>query len=98
VIELRLGPAETGFDVPKAFPIRELGEGHAKELVQTGEGYHLVVAAVAIYALMKMERGKKVHELSKDGSAGIHDKLSPSAGMRKYGLPAENISNRKVAY
>jgi hypothetical protein len=41
---------------------------------------------------------EKKHELSKDGSAGIHDKLSPSAEMQKYDLSAENISNRKVAF
>ncbi len=44
------------------------------------------------------ERWNKIHELSKDGSAGIHNKLSPSAEMRKYDLSAENISNRKVAF
>jgi hypothetical protein len=90
--------AETCLDISEAFSIRKLGEGHAKELIQTGKRYHFVVAVVTIYALAKMERGNKIHDLSKNGSADVHDKPSPSAGMRNYGLSAEKISNRKVAF
>lgn len=94
VIQLRLGPAETGFDIPKAFPVRQLSEGHAEELVQTGERDHLVVSVVPLYAFSEFVGGKELHQLSKDGSADIHGYPSPSAGVRKYGLSAENISNR----
>jgi hypothetical protein len=71
-----------------------LGESHAKKVIQTGKRYNFVVAVVTIYTLAKLERWNEVHDLRKYGSADIHDKPSPSAGLRNYGLSAINISNR----
>jgi hypothetical protein len=75
-----------------------LSEGHAEKLIQAGKRYHLVVSVVTSYALVKLEQWNEVHDLRKNCSADIHDKPSPSATLRNYGLLAENISNRKVAF
>ena len=34
VVQLRLNRSQAGFDVPKTFPVGQLGEGHAEELIQ----------------------------------------------------------------
>jgi hypothetical protein len=80
VIQFRFRNAKACLDVPEAFSIRKLGEGHAEKLIQTGKRYHLVVAVVTSYALAKLEQWNEVHDLSKNGSADVHDKPSPSAG------------------
>jgi hypothetical protein len=73
VIQLRLRHTKACLYVSKTFPIRELGEGHAEKLIQTGKRYHFVVAVVTIYALAKMERWNEIHDLRKNGFADIHD-------------------------
>ena len=65
VVELRFGCTETGLDVPQAFSIGELGKGHGKILVPTGEGLDLVLAAVPLHALMEFVCGQKIHKLGK---------------------------------
>jgi hypothetical protein len=67
MVKLRLGCTETGFYVPKAFSVRELGKSHGKILVPTGEGLDLVVATITLYASMEFVGGQKFHKLSKDG-------------------------------
>jgi len=72
MIEFRLRHAKTCFDVPEAFSIRELSECHAEKLIQTGKRDHFVIAVVTIYALVKLERWSELHDLRKNGSAGVH--------------------------
>ena len=43
MIEFGLDGAETGFDVPQAFPVGDLCECHAQELVSTREALHFVI-------------------------------------------------------
>src|SRR3990170_2990772 len=45
VIELSPDGPQAGFDVPQAFAKRQLGEGHAEELVETGKSLDLVFPA-----------------------------------------------------
>ena len=68
------------------------------ELIQAGEVDYLVVAVVSCYAFLKLVIGVKVHQLSKDGFAAVHNRPSPSAWVRNYGLSAIYISNRKIAF
>ena len=48
-----------------AFPIGKLSEGHTKELVQAGERFHMIIAAVPIYTTTELVHGQKVHQLRK---------------------------------
>jgi len=41
-------------DISQTLSIRQLGKGHADELVPAGEALDLVVAVVAFYALLKI--------------------------------------------
>ena len=94
MIELLVIAPEAGLDISETFAIGELSKSHAKELIQTGEGYHLVVAVVPLYAFPELVGWEELHQLSKDRSADVHSCPSPSARMRKYDLSAEIISNR----
>jgi len=85
VIQLGLCCPQACLDIPQAFPVGQLGKGHAEELVPAGENLYLVVSIVAFYALPKFVHGNKVHQLGEYGSTRVHQP-SPSARMQKYGL------------
>lgn len=53
MIEFVVLCAQAGFDIPEAFPVGELGEGQAQELVETGEGFDFVMATIALYTTSK---------------------------------------------
>ena len=55
--------AQTCLNVAQAFPVRELGEGHAKKLVPAREGLYLVIATVTFDALAELALWEKVREL-----------------------------------
>lgn len=76
VIKSGLGCSQTDLDISQAFPVGELGEGHAEVLVPAGKADHLVIAVVSIDAFSELVCGDKVHQLSKDRFPGIHA-LSP---------------------
>jgi len=56
---------QASFDIPKAFPIDELGECHGVILIPTGEGFDLVVALLASQATPKRVHRKIPHDLRK---------------------------------
>ncbi len=95
VIELGLRHAQACLNIPEVFPVRQLGKGHTKELVQAGKRLHLVIAVVALDALAKLVGGNQVHRVSKHGSAEIHTPSPSAQTLRKYGLWEKIISNRK---
>lgn len=68
------GP-ETGLDVAQALAVRQLGEGQAKERVETREAAHLVLAVVARDAGAKLRQREEVHHLRKHRSTGMHGPL-----------------------
>jgi len=98
VIKFRLRNTKTCLYVSEALSVGKLGERHAAELIRALEIDYLVIAVVPRHALLKLKRWNKVHQLGKDGFAVVHNRPSPSAGMRNYDLSAKNISNRKVAF
>jgi hypothetical protein len=71
--------AETGFDVPQAFPIGQLCEGHAQELVETTEGAHVEIASVLRY-LAKGMPGCELHHLGEHELADMHHRLPDKSG------------------
>jgi hypothetical protein len=41
--------------------VGELRKGHAKKLLQAGEVFYIAIAAVSIYATVKLMHGQEVH-------------------------------------
>ena len=72
VVELVVLRAQAHLDVAQALAESQLGERHAQELVEAGEGLHPVVAAVAPHAAAKGLRRQVVHELREHESARMH--------------------------
>jgi len=64
--------SETGLDVAQTFPVRELRESKAGELVETRQAPHRVVALVAGHTGAELGERKNVHHLREDQSSGIH--------------------------
>jgi len=93
VIKLRARRTETRLDIAQAFPVGQLCERHAQELIPARETLEFVVAIVAIDASAKILRRKKVHQLRENRFAGIHA-LPPAARWRKDAARAESNSNR----
>jgi hypothetical protein len=57
-----------------------LGEGHGQELIPTGEGLDLAVAAVSPDATSELVDGNKIDDLSEDGLANVHGPLLKNMG------------------
>jgi len=72
MIELVLLGTETGFDIPQALAIGQLGEGHTEILVETGKLFDLEVAVVTSDTLMKDVERKMLHYLGENELAGVH--------------------------
>jgi hypothetical protein len=75
VVQFRLHGAQARFDIPKAFAIRQLCEGHRQELVAAGEISDPVVATIATHAFVEIPFGNEIHQLSENQSALVHRKL-----------------------
>ena len=72
VIELGALRPQACLDVAQALAISQLGEGHAKELIQAGKGFDLVIAVIFLDAATEIGQWQMIHELSKNRSTGIH--------------------------
>ena len=87
--------AQAGFDIPQAFPVGELGEGQAEELVEAGKGFDFVVAAIACDTAPKGVHGQMRHELREDKMTGVHGvKLPGSEWESEHGRKASPGSSR----
>ena len=87
--------AQAGFDIAQAFPVGELGEGEAQELIEAGEGFDFVVAAIACDATPEGVHGQVGHELREDEIAGVHDAELPDSGWEsEHGRHALSGSSR----
>lgn len=93
VIQLCLHRSQACLYISQAFPIGQLGKGHAEKLVPAGEALDLVVAVVSSYTLAEIVNRYEVHQLGEHGTTGVHQP-PPSAGMQKYGLLRKIFSNR----
>jgi hypothetical protein len=97
VIELPLIAAKAGLDISETFPIRELGETHAKELVPAGKRYDLVAALVPLDTFLKFVLRKVLHQLRQNCFPNIH-MPSPQKEVKEYGIYEISNSNRKMAF
>ena len=86
MIELRLDGAQTSFGVAQTFPIGELCEDHAKELIQAGKLAHPVVASIATNTPVELVPGQEIHQLGEHQLSRVHQPLLSSLWTwRKYG-------------
>jgi len=85
VIQLGLSCPKAGLNIPQAFSVGELSEGHAKELIPAGKAYDIAMAVVSIDAFSKLVCGDKIHQLGKDGFPGIHA-VSPFLSIQETGM------------
>ena len=83
VMELRLLGTQTGFYIPKAFPVCELGKRHGVILIAASECLDFVIALVAMDAATERMHWQVIHELRKDEFACVHAGKPPVAGMRQ---------------
>ncbi len=65
--------AKVDLDIPQALAVRELGEGHCKELIQAFEVFDLVVSSPALDASGEGGQWQVRHELRKNEFALMHE-------------------------
>jgi hypothetical protein len=63
---------QTGFNIPQAFPVSQLGKCEAQKLIQAGEVFHPVVTIVAFNTLSKLIAWKEIHDLGEYRLAFAH--------------------------
>jgi hypothetical protein len=83
VVKFLVEGVKTDFDVPQALAISQLSEGHAEELIETGEAAKPLIAVVASDATIELVSGQRVDQLRKDVAIVEHEP-SPDA-MRRVG-------------
>ena len=75
VVEFAAHRTEADFDVSQAVLALQLREGHAQELVPTGEVPNPGVAVIPVHTLVELVRGRVVHQLREDELSGVHRPL-----------------------
>ena len=85
--------AKTGLDVPKAFAIGQLSEGHAQILVETKELLDFEVAFVSADTLVEDVERKMLHDLRENEFSGVHSSALLALSGRADRFP-ENSSSR----
>ena len=66
---------QAGLNVAEALPKSQMSEGHAEELIETGEAFDLVIAAVSLDAFSELIKRQELHNLVEDVFIG-HSYLS----------------------
>jgi hypothetical protein len=90
VIKLRWHGMQTGLDIAKTFPIRQLGKGHHAPMIAARERFDFPVAVVPPDASVESSPGKKLHQRREDQLACV--RRSPFLPNRA--LSANPNSNR----
>lgn len=91
MVEFGFHRAQTSFDIAEAFPISQLSESHAEELVQARKFLNLVIAMITIHALSKFVQRNKIQNLGEYSSSDVHRPLPPCYCN---GQSVDKISNR----
>ena len=84
MVKLLVKGVEADFDVAQALAIGELCEGHAQELIETGEVAHPAIAVIARDTTVELVFGQKVDPLRKDVAIVEHEP-APDA-LRRVGI------------
>jgi hypothetical protein len=97
VIEFRAQRSQASFDIPQAFPKRELGVSQTQKLIATRESPRSSRAAVLIDTRLELAARQKTQELGKDELTIQHKPSSATlAGInrRRPGSSLLSISDR----
>jgi len=72
VVKLALLGAQAGFDIPQTFAVGKLCKCHAEVLIEAGEAFDLVVAAIPLDAAPKRMHRQVIGHLRKNEFACVH--------------------------
>jgi len=72
MVELLSAGPKAGFNIPEAFSVGQLSEGHAEILVHAGKAACMIVAPVPVNAFAEFVHRQIVHDLRKDRFPDIH--------------------------
>jgi hypothetical protein len=76
VVQLAAHRTQACLYIAQALAVSQLSESHRQILVPAREASAVSIAAITSNTLLKLVGGQVVHELSKNGLAGIHPSLS----------------------
>ena len=91
VVKPILHGQKTSLDIAEAFPVGQLSESQAKELIETEEAFDFVVPVVTPHAFSEFVHRQKGHDLGEDGRLGVHRSL---LSVRKSADYTKSRSNR----
>ena len=83
VLKFLVKGMEADFDVSQALAIGQLSEGHAEELIETGEVVNLSIAVIASDATVELVFGQRVDQLGEDVAIVEHEPAP--AALRRVG-------------
>ena len=75
MIQLSLHRPQARFDIPQAFAVSELSEGHCQILIPTREAPVMVITVVTGYTFLKLLVGKMRDQFGEHEAASIHSPL-----------------------
>ncbi len=84
VIELGGMRAQAGLDVAQAFPVGQLREGHAQELIEVREAECRVATGILLHAASKSVQRQMIHQLGEHQLSSMHG--DSSGKIRKFPL------------
>jgi len=70
--QLRMKTPQAGLDVAEAFPIGQLSEQHAKQMIPAGKRTNMLVSRISRDAGAKTTIRKKVHDLRENETTRVH--------------------------
>jgi hypothetical protein len=95
MVELLLAGAQTRLEVAQTLPLRQLSEGHTKELVATREAPHTAITTVTRNASIKGIPRCEIHDLREHRATGMHGPLRGLRSEQDASGPRPS-SNRKM--
>ena len=97
VVEFGAERTQARFDVAQAFPVGQLGERHAEELIPAGEAAPSAIPVVAAYAAAEFAIRKEADQLGEYGAAEVHEPLSAASEVVPAVLCRSNRGKAKTA-
>ena len=91
LVELEFQDLQARDDLAQTLAVRQLGKGHAKELVVTGERALAIIAAIPSHTFGELVCGKKLHDLREYESTGVHKPSFSLSKREKYGQNTRTI-------
>ena len=91
MIQFGVHGMKTSFDIAETFPIGELCECHAEELIETGECVNAEIALISMNAFVEFVKRKEIHELRENNPPSIHLPHLSNSKLKDYGKYAEPI-------